>query len=474
MRNAILAADTGLGGASRTKIWQVFAGRGMGYRAYSDGADDLAPEQDFSLPPSGARGVATGTVTSAESGLALAGASVGLGGLTGDAAFADRLETATAANGSYALGAPAGTYGALTVELPGYDTVSVPGFAVPGARDVAMRRDWAASGGGGFVFRAGYDDSGAPLGCGLTKLIDQRTTSGWSAVNDGDAKALVRLPATIDVTGIGLDPTNTCGNGAGASTRDFRVETSADGVGFTTVLTGTFGLADRGRVHVLPTAVGDVRYVRVTLVSALGAGSDFVDLSELAVYGAAPNTLPSGSLAASRVVVPAGGTVEFAASFTDPDSRITGYDWDFDGNGSVDRSTGESTTSFTYARAGSLAPTVAARDYRGGAGTATRPITVTATRKPVVRLPRRGRRGKATARVKCAERCTVTARMRVGGRTVRTVRRTLATTAERRIALTLPRKARGGRNSVRTWITVSARYRDGRSTTARRTLRIAI
>jgi hypothetical protein len=64
--------------------------------------------------------------------------------------------------------------------------------------------------------------------------------------------------------------------------------------------------------------------------------------------------------------------------------------------------------------------------------------------------------------------------MRVGGRTVRTVRRTLATTAERRIALTLPRKARRQRDSVRTRITVRARYRDGRSTTARRTLRIAV
>ena len=92
----------------------------------------------------------------------------------------------------------------------------------------------------------------------------------------------------------------------------------------------------------------------------------------------------------------------------------------------------------------------------------------------MVKLPRRGRRGKATARVTCAERCTVTARMRVGGRTVRTVRRTLTTTAERRIALTLPRKVRRHRRSVAHALTVSARYGDGRSTTARRTVRIAL
>jgi hypothetical protein len=68
----------------------------------------------------------------------------------------------------------------------------------------------------------------------------------------------------------------------------------------------------------------------------------------------------------------------------------------------------------------------------------------------------------------------VTARLRVGGRTVRTVRRTLPGTAERRLALTLPRKVRSHRRSVRTRLTVSARYRDGRSSTARRTITIRV
>ena len=173
----------------------------------------------------------------------------------------------------------------------------------------------------------------------------------------------------------------------------------------------------------------------------------------------------------------AGGTVDFAASFLDPDSRILGYDWDFNGDGAIDRSTAEPTTSFTYSQAGAFTARVAVRDYRGGAGTASRSITVTRTARPVVKLPRRGRRGKLTARVRCAERCTVTARMRVNGRVVRTVRRTIRTTRERRIELALPRKARRAalrrdRRSVRARVTVAARYRDGRSKTARRTIRI--
>jgi hypothetical protein len=485
MRNAILAAEVGIPNDQRTAIWTVFARRGMGYFAHTEDAGDLSPKQDFSLPPGGAHGVTTGTVTSAESGLALGGVSVGLASLTGETAFPDRLTTTTAATGTYALGAPGGTHGALTVEQPGYDRVALRDFAVPagGSRvqDVALRRDWAASVGGGFMIRddSKYDDSGAPFGCGLTRLIDQETASGWSAINDGAAVALVGLPAAIDVTGFGIDPTNTCGNPEGASAQGFRIETSPDGASFTTVLTGSFGPTHRGSLHVLPTDVRNVRYVRLTLLSAQDAESDFVDVSELAVYGAPPNTLPSGSLAASRVRLPAGGSVDFAASFTDPDSRITGYDWDFDGDGAVDRSTTGSSTWYTYPRAGDFAATVAVRDYRGGAGSATRAIAVTRTPRPVVKLPRRGRRGKATARVKCAERCAVTARMRVDGRTVRTVRRTIRTARERAIALALPRKARRSvlrrdRRIVHARLTVRARYGDGRSTTSRRTVRIAL
>ena len=485
MRNAILAADAGLGGASRNAIWQVFAKRGMGYLAYTDGAGDTTPAEDFSLPPApgGPRGVTTGTVTSLESGLALANASVGLASLAGEAGFPDQLATRTAANGTYALDAPAGTYGELEIEHPGYDRVALPAFAVGGTRvqDVALRRDWAASAGGAVVLKAGYDDSGAPFGCGLARLIDQRHTSGWSAVKPagGPATAVVQLPAAIDVTGFGLDPANTCGNGIGASTAGYRVETSQDGVTFTTAAEGTFGAADRGRLNVVAASARNVRFVRLRLLSSLGLSSGFVDFSELEVFGAPPNQLPAGSLAASRARLTAGGRVDFAASFVDPDSRIVGYDWDFDGDGAVDRSTAEPTTSFTYARAGDFAAGVTVRDYRGGAGSATRAITVTRTPRPVVRLPRRGRRAKATARVTCAERCAVTARLRVDGRVVDTVRRTVRSTRVQRITLALPRKARRAalrrdRRTLRARLTVAARYGDGRSTTARRTVRVRL
>ena len=289
----------------------------------------------------------------------------------------------------------------------------------------------------------------------------------------------MRLPATIDVTGFGLDPANTCGNDIDAFTDEYRIDTSPDNATWTTAAQGTFDADDRGQLNFVAAGATNVRYVRLTLLSAHDNVNPLIDFSELAVYGAPPNVLPTGSLAASRLQLTGGGTVDFAASFVDPDSRIVGYDWDFDGNGTVDRSTAEPATSFSYSQPGTFAASVAVRDYRGGAGTASRSITVAQTAKPRITLPRRGRRGKLTARVTCAERCSVTARVRVDGRVLRTVRRTITTTSARRIELALTRKARRAylrrdRRSVRARVTVAARYGDGRSTTARRTVRMTL
>jgi PKD repeat protein len=174
-----------------------------------------------------------------------------------------------------------------------------------------------------------------------------------------------------------------------------------------------------------------------------------------------------------------GDTVDFAASFADPDSRITGYDWDFDGDGTVDRSTAGTTTSFAYGAAGTFNATVAARDFRGGAGTATRALTVTQPAGPRIRLPRRGSKGRLTFRVTCALRCTLSGTLKVDRRTVRRIRRTITTTAERRIAVTLPRKVLRAAyqrdvRMVRAVVSVTARYADGRKAAAKRTVRIRV
>jgi extracellular elastinolytic metalloproteinase len=488
MRNAILAAEPGVPNVARADVWEVFARRGMGYFAHAEDGGDISPVQDFRTPPAPGttQGRTTGTVTSADTGLPLSNVTVGFAGLATDTVFAERLMARTGSNGGYALDAPAGVYGELAFEgAGGYDRVAVPEFLVaPGTtrvQDVALRRNWAASAGGAVV-TARSDDTGAPLGCGVAELIDQNGETGWSASSNpalGTPTVVIRLPAAIDVRGLGLNPTNTCGDPAGASTAGFQVHTSPDGVTFTPALSGTFTAADRNRLNVFDASARGVRYVRLTLLSPQSPASDYVDFSELEVFGGPPNHLPTGTLAASRLRLSAGGSVDFAASFTDPDSLITGYDWDFEGDGSVDRSTGGTTTSFAYTRAGTFNATVAARDFRGGAGTAARSITVTRIPRPVVTLPRRGAKGRLTFRVTCAVRCSVSGTLRVDRRAVRRVRRTIRTNARRRIVVTLPKAVRRAARrrdakSVRAVLSVTARYADGRRTTAKRTVRIRL
>ena len=74
-----------------------------------------------------------------------------------------------------------------------------------------------------------------------------------------------------------------------------------------------------------------------------------------------------------------------ATAVTDPDSAITGYEWDFDGNGSVDRTTTTPRTDFAYGATGSFNPVVRVKDFRGGKGTATTPVTVSAPARPAGR-----------------------------------------------------------------------------------------
>jgi len=516
MRNAILAADTGLGNTHHNLIWQVFADRGMGYFSGVADSSDVSPVEDFHLPPAptAAKGRVAGTISSADTGLPLSGVTVGFGGLGTDVSFAERLAPVTsAANGTYAVQAPAGTYGDLVYDRPGWDRVVARPITVPASatttRNVALRRDWAAPPGGAAI-TAVSDDTGGPFGCGVAALVDQSLGVGWSAFNPdsddpenpqaGPPTATIRLPQTIDISAFGMDPGETCGDDDTATTRSFRVETSADGVHFAIARTGTFTADDGGRLNlVAPTANSrGVRYLRLTLLSPQSdtvgdSGHDFIDFSEFEVFGGPRNVLPKGTLSASPTRVKTGQSVAFRAAFTDPDSKITGYSWDFDGNGTVDRTTTSAGTTDAYGRAGAFSARVRANDFRGGAGTATATVHVTAAAPssagPKVRSLKGGTKGRAAFSVACALRCKVSARLTLSKRlakqlglknrrTVGALKRTLAAGSSKQLTIKLTKKAkralrRHGLNSVKVTLAVTARYpSDGRSASRHRTVRI--
>jgi len=184
-------------------------------------------------------------------------------------------------------------------------TVSVGSH--PNVKNWSIRRDWAALSGGGTVADFNGPDF-TIFGCGPSGAIDQSLGTGWGSTTDivgtpptaTPKFVTVRLPQAINVAEIKIDPGNTCGDGGSASTGDFTLETSSDGVTFTVAASGTFGVADRHRLNTVPLAPGsnaNVQFVRFTMRSpqvpgGLGtcpgpfSGCAFMDMSEMAVYGA--------------------------------------------------------------------------------------------------------------------------------------------------------------------------------------------
>jgi hypothetical protein len=547
MRNAILTAEQiDFGGAAHDLVWDVFRKRGMGYyAATADGADEH-PVEDFLPPPdpNGPKGAVTGTVTDSDTGLPIAGVRVGFGGHASRPEFDDYLADETDAAGRYTIeNVPTGNYPKLAFfASAGYN----PGVAgdvriatdTTTTRDIRLTRDWAALNGGAVV-RQVSDDTGASANCGVDAALDQSQGTTWSAFNptsvdpgnphpDGPPPTVVvELPQTIDISGFLIDPSAGCGDGASATTREYTVETSADGTSFQTAVDGrgAAGFTDDNagvlnRRNPTGSTGKAVKFVRLRMLSPLRegddclptacSGTDFIDMTEFEVLGGKPNTLPTGSLGVSNASPRAGEAVTFTASFTDGDSAIAGYDWDFDGNGTVDRTTDTATTDFAYATAGSKTAKVAAKDFRGGAGNASTGLTVAPAASgppgppgppggstpptglgpvPSLVLPRRGTGGSIRPSVRCALDCSVRAKLvvskatarklRLKKRTLATLTRLVTTTTRTRLRLRVPAKVRTtlkrrGVKSILATLTITAKHIGGRAKTSHRVVRIRL
>jgi extracellular elastinolytic metalloproteinase len=309
MRNSILQADQVVNnGAANQTIWGVFANRGMGYFAAAVDGDDTQPVEDFTLPPApGApRGSLTGTVTDDATQAPIAGAIVGFGGHA--SGFPGDFSAVTDAAGRYTISnIVVGKYAKVFAKANGFDPVVATVEITPGENTMnwQLRRDWAALSGGGTVVAFNGPDF-TPFGCGPSGAIDQSLGNGWGSTSDfvngveTPKFVTVKLPRTINISEIAVDPGNTCGDGGSASTGNFRIETSTDGQTFVTAASGRFGIADRHRLNSVPLNPGttdNVQFVRFFMLSTqlIEAGGtcpgafsacDFMDMSEMEVYGA--------------------------------------------------------------------------------------------------------------------------------------------------------------------------------------------
>jgi hypothetical protein len=316
MRNAMLRADlVAYNGSHRAAIWKVFAHRGMGFFAGSLNSDDANPASDFHVPPPASRphdGTIAGIVTDPTTGDPVQGAVVKVAGQ------GDQYTDTTNASGIYEIdNLVVGRYAKVAASGPGYfgdahsgKAVSIGDFTPPGDfTNFQITRDWAATSGGSVV--TGFDGPDfSAFGCGPDGAFDTSLSAGWGSTtgnNNGDPTNVfipksitVQLPRAVDISSFQVDPTATCGDGGSASTGDFKIETSPDGITFTEAASGTFTAADRGQLNeVDPTAASTgVQYVRFTILgnqtpsfstncpNGAFSGCSFTDLTEIAVFGA--------------------------------------------------------------------------------------------------------------------------------------------------------------------------------------------
>ena len=323
MRDAILLAESDP--TRRAALWSVFAARGLGYFAFSEDGDDNAPRESFAQPPPpGAGGAVRGRVTDRDSGAPVGGALVEFTGIPGD------LTAVTDADGSYAIpDVPAGTFPRLTFAAAGHDPEQRSSVEVPAGGttiDQTLRRDHAALASGARVAQATSPD-GAPPGCGPDAAIDLNLGTGWSSAAhnapsgpQGEKAITVALARPVDVKAFGIDPTAKCGHGDSASTGGWRIETSPDGEAFTEAAGGTFTAGDNHRLNEVDAvggreAVRFVRFVKLSPQRGSGnpadgpqgsvSGRDFMDVTEVEVYGTATNLPPPAETPAAGEEPPA-------------------------------------------------------------------------------------------------------------------------------------------------------------------------
>lgn len=379
----------------------------------------------------------TGYVTDADTGLGLGGATMTWNGTT---APAPSLTSDTTGRFLF-TGLDAGSTGALAVAGPtGYERTTIGAITLPandlGTQNVAIHRDWSA----GAPTSATPDTTAAP-GCTPAQATDDDRATGWSTAQP--AALTIALPVPVDTTTVVLTPGGACGHGDGAALKDYKIETSPDGVTWTTsadgALTGTNDAA-------IATPGSGVKFVRLQALTAQdGGASGTIDLRELQVFGGGPNVAPTGTVSTDSPKNYIKTVVRFRAAFKDPDSTILRYLWDFDGDGRFDQATTTPQVAHVWAAAGTYHLTVGARDFRGALGTTTFDLRVIdpsiavepiIQRKPLITFdPVDGI--DLPVRIACSSVCTFTAKLVLSKQTAKALK------AKRRTILTMKKKTEG-------------------------------
>jgi hypothetical protein len=388
-----------------------------------------------------------GVVTDADTGLGLQGSTI---------AWNNGSPITAVAGGRFLLaGLTPGATGVLDVAGPaGYEKQDLDGLTLPSdgflTATVKLHRDWSSAAAGAQT--STNDDNNAGAGCGAHAATDNDRGTGWSATAaahtaSDPAQLTVTLPQTIDARSFVIDPSAACGHDAGAALGAYRILTSADGITYNTAAEGTLDASARNANTTITPAgnASQIRYVRLQALAPQDAAQPTIDLRELQVFGTGPNVPPTGTLTtdASRNYLKS--VVRFHAAFTDPDSTILRYLWDFDGDGRWDQATVGPSVAHVWTKVGTYRVTVGARDFRGGLGTTSLdlriidpsvPVEPILQRKPLITFdPVDGI--DLSVRIACSSKCTFTAKLVVTKAMAKSIK------SKRRTILSLKKKTEG-------------------------------
>ncbi|MER7517137.1 M36 family metallopeptidase [Streptomyces sp. NPDC126499] len=305
MRDAILDADTlRFHGDNTDAIWTAFARRGAGRSAATAGPDDTDPKPGFDHAAPSRNGMLAVKLVNSSTGEPITGARVIIG------AFEARVTPLGTTGAGGAVSAPVvdGTY-TVTVQANGFGIQKFHGLQVqPGktlARTLRLAPNLASKHNGATVVRTSSQDDGLPA----SFLIDDTEATAWKTkdlgkpYNAGAHQVTeVKLAREAQVSTIAVSTLKPTTAGRFNATKDFTVQTSTDGVLWTTVKSGTFAAqAPRPaapdmliRTLKLDTPVR-ASHVRVFIDAIQGETKTYAVLAELEVFGSASGVEPMPS-----------------------------------------------------------------------------------------------------------------------------------------------------------------------------------